>query len=208
VRLSPVEQNPPRQASRRRSRGGGSGGGRWACGCGFALVPRTETLRLQPLPSPCWSRPSAAPAAAIASDAAADPSAPLRSFLAPLHSRAGSFRSGVAGRAAPRSAPSAIVFRGAHPRLRFSVYRGGWRRFGSSIRNRRSRQEVSSLRSIRSGEAYGLAECCGWLVPRHAPPRTPLRSALHTLPALRPPQAAAALEGMRFGNVFREVGAY
>lgn len=44
-------------------------------------------------------------------------------------------------------------------------------------------------------------------MPRHLPPQTSLRFALHTLPARRPPQAVAKMAGMRFGNVFRKIGA-
>ena len=50
-----------------------------------ALASLTDRQPLQPLPSLCWSRASAAPAAAGASDAAANLPAPaLRSLEAPL----------------------------------------------------------------------------------------------------------------------------
>lgn len=42
----------------------------------------------------------------------------------------------------------------------------------------------------------------------HAPPRTPLRYALHTLPAFRPPQAAANFSQWCFVGIFHFIGAH
>ena len=174
---------------------------------GAVARPRWSTLPARsshgnrsprPLPSRCWRRSSRPLRPTLLRRSAVVP--PLCPPSAPP-----SLRYGVGGRVAPRSAPSAYCFKDAHPRLRLDRFEGGCRRFGNSICNRRAIPKVSSLRSKWFGEASSLAECSGWLVPRHLPPQTPLRCALHTLPALRPPQAAANMPGMRFGNVGREI---
>ena len=155
------------------------------------------------------SLPSATPFAVLAAVVASSPAnAPSSlcgraSLVSSVRSSLVTLRRGWACGAT--LAPSAIFKRDAHPRLRLDHFEGGCRKFGSSIWNRRAIPKVSSLRSKWFGEASSLAECSGWLVPRHLPPQTPLRCALHTLPALRPPQAAASLPGMRFGNVGREI---
>jgi hypothetical protein len=106
--------------------------------------------------SACWSRPSAAPAVTAPNvafvvpplpDAAADPSG--SSFL--LTSRAGSNAAAWLWR---HSCAFGDCFKGCHTHASASpVLLGGCRRFGSSICNRRPRQESSSLQSIRPGEA-------------------------------------------------------
>ncbi|MFN5833490.1 MAG: hypothetical protein ACK56K_03365 [Akkermansiaceae bacterium] len=53
--------------------------------------------------------------------------------------------------------------------------------------------------------AYGLAPACGCSFVTVCLPRLSLRSPLQLMPALRPPQTATGLPGVRFGRVVGKI---
>lgn len=111
-----------------------------------------------------------------------------------LHCGAPSLRCGMGGRAAPLVRLRRFVFEDAHPRLRFSLFRGGWRSFGRSIVTGVPDRKSAAAGGSRDASASGMEPCCG--VPSllrrcgSAPPRASLRA---TPPAF----AAAPRPGLR-----------
>jgi len=103
---------------------------------------------LQPLPSVCCRQSSRPPRPALLRRSAVVP--PLCPPSAPP-----SLRCGACGRCGAAASAFGVLFlKDAHPRLRFSLFRGGWRWFGRSFRGRRSRQEASRRRRGQGG--FGL----------------------------------------------------
>jgi hypothetical protein len=153
--------------------------------------------------SPCQSRPSAAPAAAGASDAAADPSTSFR--FAPFRSRAGSLRCGVGGRAAPLQRLRRLVLEcpPTPPLPRFFGWLSKVRKLQPE--STRHQKHLLPVGQVILSPASGLASACGCSFVAVCLPRLSLRSPLQLMPALRPPQAATGLQGMRFGRVVGKI---
>jgi hypothetical protein len=116
---------------------------------------------LQPLPSPCCIRPSAAPAAAIASDAAADPSAALRGGLVTLRRgcavrrRASALRRLFLRSATPTPPLLRLVLMEGQARVRMS---GGELRKCSPANQ--SQPAPPTPDSARAGPPRGVGELC------------------------------------------------
>jgi hypothetical protein len=110
----------------------------------------------------------------------------------------------------PNRAPAVICF-GAHPH---TCAEGLFLLFGG-VRNRQNKSAARSspsfpaVRFFPSGLQSGRVFRVVAFVPHSTmrPPRTPLRCALHTLPAFRPPQAAANFPEWCFVKVFHFIGA-
>mgnify|MGYP005851056949 CR=1 FL=1 len=120
---------------------------------------------------------------------------PFRSSFLLSALRGGLDRCGVVVACGATSAPSAICFRGATPTPSLPWF------FWVAVEGSEAPSAIDAPdknpapfgRSVQVRPPVWQSVPGGFVRSslRHAPPRTPLRYALHTLPALRPPQAAA-----------------
>jgi hypothetical protein len=160
---------------------------------------------LQPRPSPCCRRPSAAPAV----------TAPIVAFVVPHHAgrgrrplrsvpvvprstalQGGLVRCGVVVACGATLAPSAICFEGCHTHASaLSGFFGSLSQVrklqpGSTLQTR-SQPPQAGARKLRPPDSQSVPGCFVRASLRSLPPQASLRSPLHTLAALRPSQGSA-----------------